>query len=260
MSLVQENGGAFYRPLFYDFPNDINAYDNQELNIMLGPALKLGIQSRNFATTEFYYPAGRYCSVFCKKEADCCVSYATGTSVPSPSYAFSFNLDLIAGNIVPMQDAIGISEKVMGDMKNMTTAYLQKEPVEIHIMPNCIGTVCIASGDYVNDDGFTTDMTERKQFSFLYSHTVTTVGAAPDSMTLNVTSTGAQNFINENDAIDGIQIYDYTNMNLTGAEYDVAIGMVGEDKPVGVGITTFHKQDDRLVWKKLASGKVYDLR
>jgi len=43
MSLVQENGGAFYRPLFYDFPNDINAYDNQELNVMLGPAMKLGV-------------------------------------------------------------------------------------------------------------------------------------------------------------------------------------------------------------------------
>lgn len=125
MSICQEQGGAFYRPLFYDFPNDNMAYQNQELNIMLGPSLKLGIQSKSMNTlTEFYYPAGRYCSVFCKKETNCCVLYKTGTSVPSPSYAFSFNLDLIAGNIIPMQDALAISEKVIGAMKNITTAYL----------------------------------------------------------------------------------------------------------------------------------------
>jgi len=62
LSLVQQEGGAFYRPLFFDYPNDDNAYLNQELNIMLGPALKLGIQSKSLSTsTEFYYPAGRYC-------------------------------------------------------------------------------------------------------------------------------------------------------------------------------------------------------
>jgi len=29
MSLVQDEGGAFYRPLFFDFPNDDMAYENQ---------------------------------------------------------------------------------------------------------------------------------------------------------------------------------------------------------------------------------------
>lgn len=51
MSKVQQDGGAFYRPLFFDYPNDDNAYLNQELNVMLGPALKLGVQSKVLATT-----------------------------------------------------------------------------------------------------------------------------------------------------------------------------------------------------------------
>jgi len=74
--------------LFFDYPNDDKAYKNQELNIMLGPALKLGIQSVALVnSTEFYYPAGRYCSVFCKMETDCCVEYAVGQQVTLPSYA-----------------------------------------------------------------------------------------------------------------------------------------------------------------------------
>lgn len=44
-------GGAFYRPLFFDYPNDDGAYENQELNVMLGSALKLGIQSKDMVDT-----------------------------------------------------------------------------------------------------------------------------------------------------------------------------------------------------------------
>jgi len=43
--------------------------------------------------------------VFCKYETDCCKTYATGQQVTKPSYAFNFYLDLIAGHIIPMQNA-----------------------------------------------------------------------------------------------------------------------------------------------------------
>ena len=45
MSLTSANGGAFYRPVFYDFPNSADAYLAQEYNVMLGPSLKLGVNS-----------------------------------------------------------------------------------------------------------------------------------------------------------------------------------------------------------------------
>jgi hypothetical protein len=110
MSIVQQEGGAFYRPLFFDYPNDDQAYENQQLNVMLGPSLKLGIQSTALTTsTEFYYPAGRYCSVFCKFEVDCCKEYKTGQQVSLPSYAFNFYLDLIAGHLIPMQNATALA-------------------------------------------------------------------------------------------------------------------------------------------------------
>jgi len=103
------------------------AYLNQELNVMLGPALKLGIQSRALVTqTAFYYPVGRYCSVFCRFETDCCKEYQVGTQVSLPSFAYNFYLDLIAGNIIPMQDATAIANiNGPGDAIPLTTTYLQ---------------------------------------------------------------------------------------------------------------------------------------
>jgi alpha-glucosidase (family GH31 glycosyl hydrolase) len=72
MKLTQE-GGAFYKPLFFEFPNDANAYFDQEQNVMLGSALKLGIATKtNQNITNFYYPAGKWCSVF--YEGECTTS------------------------------------------------------------------------------------------------------------------------------------------------------------------------------------------
>jgi alpha-glucosidase (family GH31 glycosyl hydrolase) len=43
---VTLEGGAFIKPLFFEFADDLNALtESQELNIMLGPALKLSINS-----------------------------------------------------------------------------------------------------------------------------------------------------------------------------------------------------------------------
>jgi len=43
LSEVQRNGGAFYKPLFFEFPDDPDAYHHQVRNVMLGSSLKLGI-------------------------------------------------------------------------------------------------------------------------------------------------------------------------------------------------------------------------
>ena len=195
MSIVQIEGGAFYRPLFFDFPNDDKAYDDQELNVMLGKAMKLGIQSRELVTsTDFYYPAGRYCQIFCIYEETCCAEYATGTSVTQRTYAFDFYLDLLAGNIVPMQNATALANITSTTPKQLTTAALQAEPVEIHVMPKCgtaAGSPCTAAGDYINDDGETLDLTQRNTYAISYTHTPdAAASAAPATLTLTIAATG----------------------------------------------------------------------
>ena len=73
MSMLHMEGGAFYRPLFFDFPNDTNAYVNQTHNVMLGGSMKASFQSTENATfteTNYYFPDGIWCSVF-NKSAGC---------------------------------------------------------------------------------------------------------------------------------------------------------------------------------------------
>jgi hypothetical protein len=45
MSIHSVEGGTFIKPLFFEFPDDISTVWDQENNLMIGSALKLGILS-----------------------------------------------------------------------------------------------------------------------------------------------------------------------------------------------------------------------
>lgn len=64
--LMNIGTGPVYKPLFFDFPDDMNAYQNQTNNVMVGDSLKLGVLSNAIGlnSSEFYFPAGLWCNVF----------------------------------------------------------------------------------------------------------------------------------------------------------------------------------------------------
>jgi len=63
--LINNNGGAFYKPLFFEFPEDDIAYLNNHDNVMLGSSLKQSIlASEDKVNGNFYFPAGWWCPVF----------------------------------------------------------------------------------------------------------------------------------------------------------------------------------------------------
>jgi alpha-glucosidase (family GH31 glycosyl hydrolase) len=74
LSKVQTDGGAFYKPLFFEFPDEAGAYADQELNVMLGSGVKLGVQSTGTGidTTNFFFPAGLWCEIINRKGVDGC--------------------------------------------------------------------------------------------------------------------------------------------------------------------------------------------
>lgn len=45
MKLSLQGSGTFYKPLFFEFPEDVNAYQNLTNNVMLGSSLKLSVNA-----------------------------------------------------------------------------------------------------------------------------------------------------------------------------------------------------------------------
>lgn len=146
-------GGTFFKPLFFSFPDDPGAYANQENNIMLGDALKLSILTNALGqeTAEFYFPAGTWCNVFnMKLGTDSCKAYATGTTETLSSFMSDYYVHLRSGYIFPTQDATSLGA--------MNTYDLQQQPVDFHINAECSTESCAANGEYINDDGLTNDL------------------------------------------------------------------------------------------------------
>jgi len=166
MTMISAEGGAFYKPLFFEFPGDPKAYEDQELNIMLGSALKLGIQStkvgQDAEQTNFYFPAGLWCDVFNMAGAENNCITSTGQSVQKSSLAYEFYLHLREGYMFPFQNA--------EDLKVKTSKDLKAAPIELHILPSCPDTACTAQGRYLNDDGETLETDGNQNiYSFTYT-------------------------------------------------------------------------------------------
>lgn len=105
LTFLHEEGGAFYKPLFFEFPNDPRSYNDLHLNVMLGSGLKLSIQTNSTTQdrTEFYFPPGSWCDVFEPKNG--CSKSSVGQIKELPSKADDFYLHIRGGSIVPLQNA-----------------------------------------------------------------------------------------------------------------------------------------------------------
>jgi len=170
LSMLSKEGGAFYKPLFFEFPGEAGAYENQEWNIMIGSAAKLGILSTETGkdTNDFYFPEGTWCDVFNTKDAatNCITSPAPGSTKTLATKAYDFYLHLRAGYMMPFQDAFK-----MGYDKIKTSQDLKDHPMELHILADCDGTNCIANGRYLNDDGLSLNVTAN-EYTLAYAQPV----------------------------------------------------------------------------------------
>lgn len=180
MSMLSEEGGAFYRPLFFDFPKDAMAYMNQTHNVMLGKNLKLSVQSTEDEThteTDYYFPMGSWCSVF-NVSAGCIQGPA---NVTLPSRIYQYFVHIKDGSIVPLQTDL------IGESANATkTRDVQQTPIDLHIHPQFEmveskdGT-CNATGRFLNDDGYVNETLGRQnRYEFKFTSMCDPQKAASD--------------------------------------------------------------------------------
>jgi alpha-glucosidase (family GH31 glycosyl hydrolase) len=68
LSHIHEDGGAFYKPVYFSYPNEFGSYLEPQNNVMLGDALKLSIQSNKPYTdgnnSIYYFPGNTtWCNI-----------------------------------------------------------------------------------------------------------------------------------------------------------------------------------------------------
>lgn len=64
-------GSPVYKPVFFEYPDDINAYGNLTNNVMIGDSLKVSVLADQLGQnyTQFYFPAGTWCNMLNANEA-----------------------------------------------------------------------------------------------------------------------------------------------------------------------------------------------
>ena len=105
MFMLHKNGGGpFYKPLFFEFPDDPKTFSDFENNVMLGASLKLSVLANDLGvnSTNFYFPEGTWCSIFDPNEK--CFN-STGMSQSRRTFAYDYYVHLRDGHIIPAQDA-----------------------------------------------------------------------------------------------------------------------------------------------------------
>jgi len=256
MSHVQRYGGAFFKPLFFDFPNDgPDVYAHQVRNVMLGNHLKLGIipdygHSGISDQYPIYFPKGMWCEVFNRKGTEGC-SYQSqgGIRLPEAQYPWDFYLHLRMGSIIPFQDQYDAATKAM------STEELQEKPVQLHILPDCWETntnnMCVAGGLYFNDDGVTLDENNFNRFLFNYTQPE---GQNPSTLTLKVTNKQVATpkvnggVINANDHLGGIEIYNAAEWGMNNTSGYQVEATEDDGTKLDLGLANYDVTTDRLIY------------
>jgi len=108
MAHVSRNGGAFFKPLFFDYPDLADAYTHQNRNVMIGNHMKLGVLSDwgqgGTLNKDIYFPVGVWCQVFNNRGEYGCINQRVAGTITDEPYAWAFELHAREGSIFPIQD------------------------------------------------------------------------------------------------------------------------------------------------------------
>eukprot|EP00347_Sterkiella_histriomuscorum_P014109 403362137 len=248
-SLVQlslKGSGTFYKPLFFEFPEDPYVYQDVIYNIMLGNSLKLSVNTNtlNQNSTNYQFPPGLWCNLYQSAKYPCFTS-TIGQQIYLPSKAYDAHVHIRQGSIVPLQNAT--------EIKFSTTYDLQQQPVDFHILgepTSKTSTNFRALGDYYNDDGLTRNLTNKlNSYQIVAQQTNNQLSMQiiwVDQAT-NYTQNGCS-AVNMNDYISKIFFY-----NAKGFQINYKYLVLGTQYPSSkqqfLGYANYEADTDRLVVK-----------
>lgn len=242
--------GPFYKPLYFEFPNDKNAYLETERNIMIGDAIKLSVVSNALGTSEaeFIFPNGTWCDLLKDNMADkSCIVHngAEALKMNLSAGVDDFHVHLRAGHIIPWQNAKALNA--------MTTADLQKHATDFAIVPSEVGDsgiVFAAEGKFLNDDGVSTDLTKKQNIYELTFNSLQSTKTA--TLEFKRTTMADPPMINQNDLLGQIDILGASKVSLLKDNaINVTVQWTNQTEWV-LGTVHYNSTSERLVVPKQA--------
>jgi alpha-glucosidase (family GH31 glycosyl hydrolase) len=165
MHRASSEGTVYFKPLFYNYPEDDDAFNSPQKNILLGDSVKVSPMLEQGGVDEFYFPekGAVWCPLWTHKNIACVSgqSYQRNFVVPVDEVL----VHIKSGSIIPTQ--LGDFSKAP---KNLNLEKLKNIPTDLIVSCDSKYT---AFGTAIFDDGETTNLTMSTEYFF------SAVGASP---------------------------------------------------------------------------------
>jgi alpha-glucosidase (family GH31 glycosyl hydrolase) len=124
---MNQEGGTYFKPVFFEFPSDPMAYADNTNNFMLGDSIKVSMVTDQVGVSEgtFYFPMGQWCPLWDMTQA--CLNMEKAGTVQLGATADVANVHMRPGSFVPTANAI--------DNKIMKVHDLKQFPTDLHVSP-----------------------------------------------------------------------------------------------------------------------------
>jgi len=127
--------------MFFDFPDDMNCFDDIEHTFMVGDSVKVSpILQKGFDDFNAYFPAGKW--AYLNPNSYSMLIDSTGQQIPLKASVSYVNLHLKAGRIIPFQENIHSA--------TTTTDFVEQTPMSFIIFRDDSDH---AEGNILIDDG-----------------------------------------------------------------------------------------------------------
>ena len=167
------NGGTFARPMYFEYPEDKDAWFNLDQDFMIGKHVKVSpVLAAGLKEYDSYFPARpdeAWVNVFDLGEMQMGGDPKKNSrNMIKPSH--HVNAYLRPGSIIPMQDLTYMAADGKTKMTSMTTEDLMtKNALQLIINPDKDSR---ASGTVLIDDGYSKDMLDSQMYDY-YGFTMT---------------------------------------------------------------------------------------
>jgi alpha-glucosidase (family GH31 glycosyl hydrolase) len=199
MHMASHEGVPYFKPLFFNYPDEDLAFANVDKNILIGDSIKVSAVFHEQDTDSFYFPGkgAIWCPIWPEKNRDCFAGQSTQKNIGVP--LFEVLAHIKSGSVIPLQ---------LGNLTdvdvNMNLAKLERIPLDLGILVDSDYT---ATGFVRYDGGVTTDILKYTEFQFSVKGSAPFLGNPYLSIAFKVGQDDSVDRTSENQDLNSVVIY-----------------------------------------------------